>query len=56
MNQHIDAPVKLILLVLSFCLFVIAAAMWWTVPENPHRLRIVAAGLACWVASQFFGG
>jgi hypothetical protein len=42
-----------ILVVFAFCLFAIAA-LWplWNGPE-PHRISIIAAGLACWVASTF---
>lgn len=56
MNEHIGAPVKLILLVLAFVLFLLASFLWWTVPESPHRTRLIAGGLACWVLSTFFGG
>jgi hypothetical protein len=54
MNERNTSTPKLILLAFSFVLFFLGAAMWWTAPESPHRLRIVSAGLACWVASTFF--
>jgi len=42
---------KLILLVFAFVLFAIAAA---GVPSG--RWNLIAAGLACWAASEFVGG
>lgn len=54
MSEHNNAPIRLILVVLAFVLFLVAASMWWTAPDSPHRTRLMAAGLACWVASTFF--
>lgn len=54
MNEHVGAPVRLILLVLAAVLFFLGAALWWAVPDSPHRMRLMSAGLCCWVLSQFF--
>ena len=48
------APIRLILAVFALVLFILGAALWWTVPDSPHRLRIISAGLAFWIASTFF--
>lgn len=42
----------LVLLVFAFVLFVLAATNF--IPE-PTKTRIIAAGLACWVAASIFG-
>lgn len=42
----------LILLVFAFVLFVIGSLAL----SEPHRARIVSAGLAFWVAVQLFSG
>ncbi len=47
MNAH------LVLLVFSFVLFVLAALPY--PPAQPWWNRLVAAGLACWIASILFG-
>lgn len=47
--------VSLILLVLAFCLFTIAA-VWNPPPPAPWFGRLVAAGLACWSLSVLLGG
>lgn len=52
MTEHISAPVRLILMVLAFVLFLIATV--WPAPPEPHYRRLVAAGLACWALSTFF--
>ncbi len=46
----------LILMVAAFVLFVIAAIwpMWG--PDGPHRLSVVASGLACWALSILLAG
>ncbi|HMF61120.1 MAG TPA: hypothetical protein VK595_12155 [Vicinamibacterales bacterium] len=44
----------MILLVFALVLFAIAAIWGATPPGEPQRLRLVAAGLACWVAAQLF--
>jgi hypothetical protein len=54
MTEHGSAPLRLILVVAAFVLFAIAAVAW-TPPAEPWRTRLIAAGLACWVASTFFG-
>lgn len=52
MSQH---PFSFILLVLAFCLFVIAG--FWNPPApSPWFGRLVAAGLACWSLSTILGG
>ena len=43
----------LVLLVFAFVLFFIAA---FFNAVQPHYSRLVAAGLACWVAAEIFGG
>lgn len=45
----------LILRVFAFVLFTIAA-FWNPAPPSPWFGRLVAAGLACWVASDIFTG
>lgn len=45
--------VTLILLVLAFVLFMIAA--FWPVPPEPLRSRLVAGGLAAWVLAELLG-
>lgn len=42
----------LVLLVFAFVLFVLAATNF--IPE-PTKNRIIAAGLACWIAASIFG-
>lgn len=44
---------KLILTVFAFVLFVLAALPYS--PADPWRNRLIAAGLACWVAVALFG-
>lgn len=44
---------KLILTVFAFVLFVLAALPY--APADPWRTRLIAAGLACWVAVSLFG-
>lgn len=44
------ASLSLLLLLFAFVLFVLAAV---NVPSN--RVNLLAAGFACWVASQFVG-
>lgn len=46
-----NAPWKLICLLLALVLFFIAAFFVQLVPE-PHRGRLIAAGLFFWVLSQ----
>ncbi len=41
----------IILHVFAFVLFVLAAVLWVPLIE-PHRWRLIAAGLACWVAAS----
>jgi hypothetical protein len=48
------APLRIIFVVFALVLFILGAALWWNVPESPHRLRLISAGLAFWVASTFF--
>jgi hypothetical protein len=43
---------KLIFLTFALVLFLLAAVPW-APPYEPWRLRLVAAGLACWVATQY---
>jgi hypothetical protein len=43
----------LILVVFAFVLFVIAALAW--APTSPNWYRLIAAGLACYMASIIFG-
>ena len=50
---HNEAGIHVILIVMAFCLFTIAAVAW-TPASEPWRGRIVAAGLACWALSTFF--
>jgi len=45
------APVTLILMVLAFVLFLVAAAGVAT-----GRVNTIAAGLACWVLALILGG
>ncbi len=45
------APYPLICLVFSLVLFILAAA-WFSPPDWPHRLRLVAAGLAFYILSM----
>lgn len=54
MMQENNAPFRLILVVLAAVLFLLGAALWWTVPDSPHRMRLISAGLCCWVLSTFF--
>jgi hypothetical protein len=54
MNEHNQAPIRLILLVLAFVLFMLGSFLWWTAPDSPHRMRLISGGLACWVLSTFF--
>ena len=44
-------PFSLIFLVFAFVCFVISA---WGIPE-PHRPRLIAAGLAFWVLAELVG-
>jgi len=46
-----NAPWKLICLVLALVLFFIAAVFISIIPE-PHRARLIAAGLFFWVLAQ----
>ena len=48
------APVRIILVVMAFVLFVLGAVAWWATPDNPNRFRLMSAGLACWVLSTFW--
>jgi hypothetical protein len=43
-------PLRLVLLVLAFVCFLVATAY----PPDAPRVRLVAAGLAAWVASLIF--
>lgn len=43
---------NVVLLVFAFACFVLAA--WLYQPPSPHHGRLIAVGLACWVASQIF--
>jgi hypothetical protein len=52
--NHNEAPVKVILVVLAFVLFLLGSVLWWAVPDSPHRMRLISAGLACWVLSTFW--
>lgn len=45
--------ITLILMVLAFCLFVIAGG--WPAPPEPMRGRLIAAGLAAWVLAELVG-
>ncbi len=47
------ANLKLILLILAFVLFLVAAGVPFP-DASPNRVRIIAAGLAMWVASFIF--
>jgi hypothetical protein len=49
MHMTTAVSVQLILQVFAFVLFVVATFP----PANPYWNRLVSAGLACWVASQF---
>ena len=42
--------IRLILLILGFCLFLLAG-----LGLSHPRLNLVALGLACWVAAEVFG-
>jgi len=46
-------PIRLLLIVFAFVLFVLGAAAWWSAPDNPRRLSLISAGLAFWVATEF---
>lgn len=50
---HNFAPVRYFLVVLASVLFFLAA-VWPAPPSEPHRTRLIAAGLFCWVVSTFF--
>jgi hypothetical protein len=54
MEAHNSAPLHLILVIAALLLFIFAAGAFWVAPDWPHRTRLIAAGLACWVASTFF--
>ena len=47
--------ISLVLKVFAFVLFAIAA-IWGPASPEPTRPRLIAAGLACWVASDIFSG
>jgi hypothetical protein len=51
---HNDSIPRLFLSILALVLFLLGSALWWTVPDSPYRLRIISAGLFCWLASTFF--
>lgn len=53
MNEHVNAPMRLFLLVLACVLFFIAAVAW-PAPVEPYRTKIIAAGLFCWAVAMFF--
>lgn len=44
-----------VMLAFAFVLFVITGLSPWT-QVDPHRPRLMALGLACWVAAYLFGG
>lgn len=44
----------IILVVFAFVFFSIAA-LWNPTPSEPYRGRLIAAGLACYMASILFG-
>lgn len=48
------ATLTMILYVFALVFFLIAAGLWIP-PVEPHRVRLVAAGLACWMAAIVFG-
>jgi hypothetical protein len=59
MQEHINAPIRLILLIIAGVLFGIAAIVGpWNppapAPDPWYRGKLIAAGLMFWVASQFF--
>jgi hypothetical protein len=47
------APLRIVFAVAAGLCFVGAAIMSFP-PDNTWRLRLIGAGLACWVASTFF--
>jgi hypothetical protein len=51
---HNESTLRMFLAVFGLVLLILGAALWWTVPDSPHRLRIISAGLAFWLASTFF--
>jgi hypothetical protein len=53
MHTSNEAPVRLILVILAALLFFLGAVSWF-IPQEPHRYRLMSAGLFCWVASTFF--
>jgi hypothetical protein len=53
MDQHINAPIKLFLMVLA-CVLLFLAAGAWQVAVDPYRPRLGWAGMFCWCLAQFF--
>lgn len=49
---HNSGPLHLILVILAL-LFFAFGALTWPVPE-PHRVKLISAGLFFWVLSTFF--
>ena len=47
----IRVGLKGFLFVLALVLFFLAAVLW-AAPAEPHRLRLVSAGLFCWALSE----
>lgn len=45
-----DAPYQLICLVFALVFFGIAAT-WWAPPSEPHRYKLIAAGLFAYILS-----
>lgn len=54
MDFHNQAPFRLFLFVLGMVMFALAASLWWAIPDSPHRVRLIAAGLFFCAASTFF--
>lgn len=48
------ANLKLVLMVMAFVLFLVGAGFPFADPA-PHRVRLIAAGLASYVAALIFG-
>lgn len=49
------ANLKLILLVFSLVLFVLSAGWPFDPTTYPHRIRLIGAGLAFYIAALLFG-
>jgi hypothetical protein len=53
MNRSVNAPIRVILLVIACVCFGFAAFAWPAAVE-PYRSKLIGAGLLCWCASTFF--